>query len=268
MRAVVTCAQMRAADKYTIETLGTSSQELMERAGAAIAEETDNLLRETEGKSVLAVCGGGNNGGDGWCAARLLRAAGYRAAVFTLTDKLSADCAAQREKFEGIVYDRFPEERYDVVIDAIFGTGFRGAPEGRFADAIARINESGAKVVSADIPSGLNGDNGSSVSCVRADVTVTIGELKTGLLLGNGADVCGKIVTKDIGIQLNQYPFAMICGEGVRVKKNTWAPLANSYMNSKASPYMWAMGSMEMTCSPGSFPNTPRANVRFDHRLR
>lgn len=214
MRAVVTCAQMRAADKYTIETLGTSSQELMERAGAVIAEETENLLRETEGKSVLAVCGGGNNGGDGWCAARLLRAAGYRAAVFTLTDKLSADCAAQREKFEGIVYDRFPEERYDVVIDAIFGTGFRGAPEGRFADAIARINESGAKVVSADIPSGLNGDNGSSVSCVRADVTVTIGELKTGLLLGNGADVCGKIVTKDIGIQLNQYPFAMICGEG------------------------------------------------------
>lgn len=75
MRAVVTCAQMRAADKYTIETLGTSSQELMERAGTAIAEETENLLRETEGKSVLAVCGGGNNGGDagaprGFCARR------------------------------------------------------------------------------------------------------------------------------------------------------------------------------------------------------
>lgn len=213
MKAVVTCAQMRAADKYAIETLGTPSQELMERAGKAIADEAETLLRETEGNTVLAVCGGGNNGGDGWCAARLLRAAGYRAAVFTLTDKLSADCAAQREKFEGTVYDRFPDEKFDVVIDAIFGTGFRGAPEGRFADAIARINESGAKVVSADIPSGLNGDNGFAASCVHADVTVTIGALKTGLLLGNGADVCGKIVTKDIGIQMNQPSFAMLCEE-------------------------------------------------------
>ena len=213
MKAVVTCAQMRAADKYTIETLGVSSQELMERAGAAIAQEAEVLLKDTGGGSVLAVCGGGNNGGDGWCAARILRAAGYRAAVFTLTDKLSADCAAQREKFGGEVFGRFPEEKFDVVIDAVFGTGFRGAPEGRFADAIARINESGARVVSADIPSGLNGDSGTFVSCVRADVTVTIGALKTGLLLGNGADVCGKIVTKDIGIAAEGQPFAYVCEE-------------------------------------------------------
>ena len=64
MQKVLTCAQMRAADKYTIQQLGVSSQELMERAGAAIAEETEKLLRKIGGSRVLAVCGGGNNGGE------------------------------------------------------------------------------------------------------------------------------------------------------------------------------------------------------------
>lgn len=211
MQKVLTCAQMRAADKYTIQELGVASQVLMERAGAAIAEETEKLLQETGGTSVLAVCGGGNNGGDGWCAARLLLEKGYRAAVFTLTDILSPDCAAQREKFAGEVFSSFPEEKFDVVIDAVFGTGFHGAPEGRFADAVKRINGCGAKVVSADIPSGLNGDDGSFVSCVNADVTVAVGELKVGHLIGNGPDVCGKTVRKDIGIEVTAPPFAELC---------------------------------------------------------
>lgn len=211
MKRVVSCSQMRAADKHTIEDLGVPSQELMERAGAAIAEETEKLLSSFGGRSVLAVCGGGNNGGDGWCAARLLAEKGFETAVFTLTDKLSADCAAQREKYSGEVFSAFPERKFDVIIDAIFGTGFSRAPEGRFADAIARINASGAKVVSADIPSGLGGDSGQYVSCVRADVTVTIGELKRGLLLNDGADVCGKVVARDIGIELCGAPESWLC---------------------------------------------------------
>ena len=221
MQNVLTCAQMRAADKYTIETLGVPSAELMERAGAAIAEEAEKLLREIGGRRVLAVCGGGNNGGDGWCAARFLAERGFETAVYTLTDKLSPDCAAQRAAYEDAlsaagedpaVFTVFPEEKFDVVLDAVFGTGFRGAPEGKFAEAIARMNESGAKIVSADIPSGLNGDTGAFVLCVKADVTVTIGELKGGLLLGDGADVCGKIVRKDIGISLPSPAQAGLCG--------------------------------------------------------
>ena len=212
MQKVLTCAQMRAADKYTIQQLGVSSQELMERAGAAIAEETEKLLRKIGGSRVLAVCGGGNNGGDGWCAARLLLEKGFCAAVYTLTDILSPDCAAQREKFGGEVYSAFPAEKFDVVIDAVFGTGFHGVPEGRFADAIARINASGAKVVSADIPSGLNGDEGSYSQCVNASLTVTIGEYKVGLLYANGPDVCGKTVRKEIGIEVAAPPFAELCG--------------------------------------------------------
>ncbi len=202
MQAVLTCAQMRAADKYTIQTLGTPSQELMERAGSAIAEEAEKILRLKNLHSVLAVCGGGNNGGDGWCVARLLAERGYRTAVYTLTDKFSSDCALQKEKYRGLVYTQFPEESFDMIVDAVFGTGFHGAPEGVFLDAIEKINRSGAFVLSADIPSGLNGDTGTYFSCVKADCTVTIGELKGGLLLADGADVCGRILRKDIGITL------------------------------------------------------------------
>ena len=211
---------MRAADKYTIETLGVPSAELMERAGAAIAEEAEKLLRAMGGRSVLAVCGGGNNGGDGWCAARFLAERGFETAVYTLTDKLSADCAAQRAAYEDAlsaageepcVFSAYPEKKFDLVLDAVFGTGFRGAPEGRFAEAISRMNESGSKILSADIPSGLNGDTGAYAQCVKADVTVTIGELKGGLLLGDGADVCGKIVRRDIGISLPSPAQAGLC---------------------------------------------------------
>ena len=211
MKPVVSCAAMRAADKYTIERLCVSSQELMERAGAAIAEETAALLRRTGGHSVLAVCGGGNNGGDGWCAARLLAAQGFETAVFTLTDKLSPDCAAQRERYEGEVLTAFPDRPFDAVIDAVFGTGFRGTPEGKFEDAIARINACGAKVVSADIPSGLDGDNGLYASCVHADLTVTIGTRKSGLYLQSGADMCGEIVCRDIGIRFPAPPEMGLC---------------------------------------------------------
>ena len=96
----------------------------------------------------------------------------------------------------------FPKERYDVVIDAIFGTGFRSVPEGKFADAIASVNACGAYVIAADIPSGLNGDTGTAQLAVRADKTVTIGERKIGLYLNDGADLCGEIVRADIGIAL------------------------------------------------------------------
>lgn len=202
MEKILTCAQMRAADKYTIEELGVPSAALMERAGKAIADAAEKALGVLGGRRVLAVCGGGNNGGDGYCAARLLSERGYDAEVFELCEKFSDDCAAQRAKFTGTKHTVFPKERYDVVIDAIFGTGFRSVPEGKFADAIASVNACGAYVIAADIPSGLNGDTGTAQLAVRADKTVTIGERKIGLYLNDGADLCGEIVRADIGIAL------------------------------------------------------------------
>ena len=187
MEKILTCAQMRAADKFTIES-GVPSAELMERAGRAIADEAEKILSAAGGRRVLAVCGGGNNGGDGYCAARLLAERGYEAAVYALGEKCSEDCAAQRARFTGRLYAAFPEEKYDLVIDAVFGTGFKGVPDGKFAEAIARINGCGAPVLAADIPSGLNGDTGTAALAVHAQKTVTIGEKKFGLYLESGVE--------------------------------------------------------------------------------
>ena len=211
MLPLLTCAEMRAADRYTIQTLGVPPQTLMERAGAAIAEEAEKLLRACGGKRVLAVCGGGNNGGDGWCAARLLAERGFSVKVFSVGERRSADCAVQAEKYGGEVCARFPEEPFDVIVEALLGTGARGVPQGAYAEAIARINASGAKVLSADIPAGLNGDSGTGAPCVRADVTVAVGELKAGLVLGRAADFCGRTVRRDIGIALPAAPFLRLC---------------------------------------------------------
>lgn len=201
MEKILTCAQMRAADKYSIETLGVPSETLMERAGEAIADAAERVLKARGGRA-LAVCGGGNNGGDGYVAARLLCERGYVAEVYELCEKFSEDCAAQRDKFTGLTHTSFPKGEYTVVIDAIFGTGFRSVPEGKFAEVIAAINAGGAYVIAADIPSGLNGDTGTAQLCVHADETVTIGEKKFGLYLESGADVCGRVVRADIGISL------------------------------------------------------------------
>ena len=140
MKAVLSCAEMRAADAYTIEQCGVPSQALMERAGRAIAEEAESLLNARGGRRVLAVCGGGNNGGDGWCAARILSLRGFETAVWPLAEPASPDCAAQRALYRGEVIGGIPPET-DLIIDAIFGTGFRGAPAGVYADAAARIEQ-------------------------------------------------------------------------------------------------------------------------------
>ena len=209
MKAVLSCAEMRAADAYTIKQCGVPSQTLMERAGRAIAEEAESLLNARGGRRVLAVCGGGNNGGDGWCAARILSLRGFETAVWPLAEPASPDCAAQRALYRGEVVGGIPPET-DLIIDAIFGTGFRGAPAGVYADAVARINGSGAAVVAADIPSGLNGENGLCDLAVRADVTVAVGEIKRGHLLNDGPDYCGRLVRRDIGIELPAPPAASL----------------------------------------------------------
>ena len=205
MKTVLSCAEMRAADAYTIQKLGVPSQVLMERAGRAIAEEAEGMLHARGGRRVVAVCGGGNNGGDGWCAARILSLRGFEVSVWPLSETCSPDCAAQRALYEGEVVHDLPEG-VDLVIDAIFGTGFRGAAEGICADAIDRINASGAAVLAADIPSGLNGDDGIAVAAVRADATVAVGEIKRGHLLNDGPDCCGRLVRRDIGIELPSPP--------------------------------------------------------------
>lgn len=194
MREVVNNEQMRESDRYTIETLGVDSLELMERAGRAIAAEVPR------GGSICVVCGGGNNGGDGYVTARYLLERGEDVCVVSLSEKRSHDCQVNYEKFRGPVYTVFPRMRYTVMVDCIFGTGLSRTVEGIYRAGIDFINHAGAYVVSADIPSGLSDCGMPLGACVRADKTVTVQAEKLALRLNDAPDYCGEIVTADIGI--------------------------------------------------------------------
>ena len=208
---LVGSAEMRSIDRAAIDGLGVPSLALMERAGRAVAEGAVHLARP--GGRFLVVCGGGNNGGDGWVAARLLQPAG-RVGVVAVTSpaQLSGDAAAMAKRaleagvpvqpfVEGTPLDAGPG---DLVIDALLGTGLARPAEGRLAAAIAAIaaaRREGARVLSVDLPSGLSADTGRPLGpCVEADATVTFGLQKRGLVLYPGASLAGTVTVADIGL--------------------------------------------------------------------
>ncbi len=196
MFKVLSTADMREADAYTIENLKIPSKVLMERAGCGIADEVAAVAEKKS--NILVVCGTGNNGGDGYVCARELLTRGYNVGVYALDGNFSTDCMREKGLYGGAYAD---EIAGDIIVDCIFGTGLCRPVSGAVAETITKINSLGAFVVSADIPSGLNGDNGLIEGCaVNADITVAIGEYKSGYFLNDGVDVCGKIIKKDIGI--------------------------------------------------------------------
>ncbi len=199
---LLTNAQMRAADEYTIQNLGVPAHVLMERAGQALCKRAAALAR---GGEILCVCGGGNNGGDGFVCARLLLESGVAVECLSVGEIRSTLCKenfALWTQMGGVTHTEIPtQKRYALIIDCLFGTGFRGAlHQTKLAEYIIK---SGAKVLAADIPSGVNGDNGCvEDTAIRADVTLAIGEKKAGLYLGDGIDFAGEVLCADIGIKL------------------------------------------------------------------
>jgi ADP-dependent NAD(P)H-hydrate dehydratase / NAD(P)H-hydrate epimerase len=208
---LVGSAEMRSIDRAAIDGLGVPSLGLMERAGRAVAEAVVRLARP--GSRFLVVCGGGNNAGDGWVAARLLQPSGrVRVVAVTAPAQLSGDAAAMARRAleagvpfqpfaEGTPLDAGPD---DLVVDALLGTGLARPADGRFAAAIAAIalaRRGGARVVSVDLPSGLSADTGRPIGpCVEADATVTFGLQKRGLVLLPGAILAGTVTVADIGL--------------------------------------------------------------------
>ena len=209
MKYVLTNEQMREADAFTIDTLGVPALELMERAGAALKKEAEKLA--PTGK-ILCVCGGGNNGGDGFVCARLLLLAGREVEAVFIANRRTHECAVNLSEFvmnNGKLYEEIPDGDYALVIDCLFGTGYRYREDERTDAAIKKINtlkRRGAKVLSADIPSGVCGDSGlAKGEAVEADVTVCLGEIKAGVVLCDGLDCAGKVVRADIGIVLPSF---------------------------------------------------------------
>lgn len=184
---------------------GVSISELMRRAGISAAQEVTRLGNVT---NVVVLAGFGNNGGDGWVAAEALHAAGVSVTVVSpvAPSELQGDLpsvVARSAQDAGVPIVVGPPRGAledlllgtDVVVDAMLGTGFHGAPRAPFDIWIDVVNASGARVVSVDVPSGLSAQTGHAAgACVIADVTVTMIALKPGLLADEGRDVCGSIV--------------------------------------------------------------------------
>lgn len=206
---VCTVQEMRECDRRATESLGLSTEVLMENAGHAVC---DVAAREfgTSGRRFVVLCGGGNNGGDGLVAARLLHSRGVEVKVYALVDEGSIEGAAlanlQAARHCGVPVERLHSVEElclgrpcDVVIDAIFGTGLSRSPEGLHSAVMERLNQTALPVLAVDIPSGVNGDTGATAGpAVRAACTVTFGAPKRGNLLCPGRELCGKLYVSRI----------------------------------------------------------------------
>ncbi|MDF2962048.1 MAG: bifunctional NAD(P)H-hydrate repair enzyme Nnr [Paenibacillus sp.] len=206
---IVNADEMRKLDRYTIDTIGIPALVLMENAGRAVAEEvianTDQRHRR-----FAVLTGKGNNGGDGVVAARHLLEAGYEAELIYADDPLllQGEAAVQRDIAQklGIPFIRYKEgtiswHKYDGIIDALLGTGSRGAPRGSYASLIEEANHSGLPVFAIDIPSGLDSDTGEAFEpCIQADLTVALAFSKRGLEQEPGVQKAGNVKVRSIGI--------------------------------------------------------------------
>lgn len=236
MDRILTGQGMKAVDNYTIGTVGIPSMVLMERAALCMTEYIKNVI--SRDKKVLCICGTGNNGADAIAVARQLVCAGYRADVLIVgnEDKGSEEFFAQKaiaikcqvEFLDNVTTresDAYNEvclriqNEYDFLVDGIFGIGLSREIEGVVKDLILFINSKTAiinkkgnvlKVAAVDIPSGLNSSTGQIMGCaIKADYTITFGARKVGMYLGNGKDVCGQIVVRDIGFPDLSYEKAL-----------------------------------------------------------
>jgi NAD(P)H-hydrate epimerase len=199
---------MRALDRHTIETLGVPGELLMESAGRAVAEAV--LAGLERGAEVLAVCGTGNNGGDGMVAVRHLHLLGVPVRVALVGDPsgLTKDAAANlaRARSLGIPIGdaAFDPPKRGILIDAVFGTGLSRRVEGVPAQALRRMRAAREEcgIVAVDLPSGLDADTGQPLGDVpEAEVTVTLGLPKLGLALEPGRSLAGEVRVARIGIQ-------------------------------------------------------------------
>ncbi len=254
---VLTPEQMRQADELTVKKIGVNSFHLMENAGKSLAEEIINRFNKTLPEKRIAVfCGKGNNGGDGFVAARYLAKTAELTKVFILAKeseyKGDAAEALIKLKESGVnPVDAFDflknEEEFDIYIDAIFGTGFKGELEGIFYEVINKLNAKEGFKVSCDIPSGVNGETGEVANVAfKAHLTCTFAFPKTGLLLYPGRHFAGEIKICNIGIPENIVESNTYLLEKRDIKQTLPAYLGNEHKGSCGKVLIVA-GSREYT---------------------
>jgi hydroxyethylthiazole kinase-like uncharacterized protein yjeF len=210
--ALYTTAQVRALDSHAIQSLGIPGYTLMKRAGEAALR----LMRTRwpTAHRIVIVCGGGNNGGDGYVLARFARAAGLTVSVLAAVapERLEGDARQAHEDCaaSGIPIERFHVEGLaggEVVVDAVLGTGLRSILRDDALAVIDAINSAHRPVLALDVPSGLDADTGAQLgAAVRADCTVTFVGLKTGLFIGDGPEHAGSVYFDDLEVPVPSDP--------------------------------------------------------------
>lgn len=245
--ALLSVDEMYSADKWAIER-GLAGKQLMEAAGKAVADE---VIRRWPRGRVAVLCGPGNNGGDGFVAARYLNDAGWdvRLGLLGSLGGLKGDAANAASLWKGQVHELTSKvvEDADVVIDALFGAGLNRPVVGEAATVMEAAR--GKPFVAVDVPSGVNGDNGQVMgAAVNADVTVTFFQAKCGHLLLPGRELCGEVVVADIGIAeeaLNDVS-PMVC----RNSPALWGacfPWLSHDLNKFSRGFACVAGGLEMT---------------------
>lgn len=235
--SLYSAAQARELDRLATADGKTTAYELMQRAGQALL----SLIQEKyPGCSRMLIVGGaGNNAGDGYVLARLAQTQGIQVDVLPLLagESLTAEAkqayadmlSATDWQGKVVTTNALHDEGYDIIVDAIFGTGLSRMVEGEFAECIAAINAHPAKVVAADIPSGINADSGAVMGCaVRANMTQSFIALKQGLMTGAAPDYSGEVYFNDLAVP--EFVYAQLQAVGRRVEK-TWV---NSHLSRRA----------------------------------
>lgn len=222
MRYLVDAARMKAIDEYTSNVIGIPSLVLMEKAAMAVVELMKSKIKKND--KVIAVCGTGNNGGDGIAIARILTQLGYYTDVLILGDENRAtdqtkqqliiarnigvkvmnltdfSSTSSSQNTCGVDLNNINLEEYTVVVDAMFGIGLSKPITGVFQQVIDLVNAYSNTIFSVDIPSGIQADSGKVMNvAIQADYTITFGVNKIGLVLYPGCEYAGEIYVKDIG---------------------------------------------------------------------
>ena len=205
---LLTTLQAGILDNISLNNYSETGSPLMKNAGFCVSAQARILLQKIPNPEILIICGKGNNGGDGFSAASILDDNNYNVKVHSIIpeNKISGEgleyfleCKNKGVRISfGLVLEniRYP----DLIIDGLFGTGFRKGMSSEIFSLIQWINQSDSQILAIDIPSGLNGDTGEIESvAVKADMTITFGHPKLGMVLRKGPEYCGQIIEDDIG---------------------------------------------------------------------
>ena len=241
--------QVRAVDKFAIEQLNFPSLLLMENAASSLFNIiSEKGFLDSVPTTVGILCGKGNNGGDGFALARKIAFAGHKVVVLHLSDKkeLSADAKKNYELllssallYKNIFIKKITKvgdvnilRSYDVIIDALLGSGTQGELKGLLKEIVEKVNAFSTKKIAVDVPTGLNADTGCGTTIFKADLTVTLGALKRGLFFGNGYDASGVVEKGSIGV--GEKYFEEEIPQDFLVEKNdvkTFIPLKGKNLN-------------------------------------